>query len=135
MGKSYMGILSKHGLKNDDSFQNLYINELCDLFSAESQIIETLPTMMDDMNNIGLKSALQEHLETTKEQQNRLQEISNRHDVKADTKICQCIKWIISEGKQLIENIDDPDVMVAVLLSIAQRVEHYEIAGYDSVRK
>jgi ferritin-like metal-binding protein YciE len=123
-----------------ENLKDLYIHELRDLYSAESQILDALPKMADACKDTKLKDAFIEHLEVTKRQKSRLDEIFSALDTEADNMSCEGIKGIIKEGETLIKkdksifrgNVDD-DVMDAALISSAQRVEHYEISGYGTV--
>ena len=117
-----------------DSLQKLYVEELKDLHSAERQIIQALPKMIKKASHPELKSAFEEHLEITKQQLARLDQIFERLGKKATGKKCKAMEGLIEEGKEVMEEDMEPDVMDAALISAAQRVEHYEMAGYGTVR-
>jgi ferritin-like metal-binding protein YciE len=117
-----------------NSLEELYVELLKDLYDAEQQIIEALPEMIDAAASNGLKNALTEHLEVTKSQATRLDQIFNALGEKAKGEKCKGIEGVIKEGSDLIEDIDDPDVRDAAIIAAAQRVEHYEMAGYGTAR-
>ncbi len=124
-----------------DNLKQLYIHELHDLYSAESQIVDALPKMADACKDSRLKNAFMQHLEVTKNQKHRLEKIFDQLGVKTDGEKCEGIKGIINEGESFIKkdksffrsDIDD-DVLDAALIAGAQRVEHYEISGYGTAR-
>ena len=115
------------------NLQDLYLNELRDLASVEKQIIEALPKMAENAENETLKDALQEHLEETKQQQSRLEQIFKRHDKGKPRKVCKAMSAIIEEGEEMVEESKEPDLRDAAIIAAAQKVEHYEIAGYGTV--
>ncbi|CAN5628406.1 ferritin-like domain-containing protein [soil metagenome] len=122
------------------SLYDLYVHQLQDLYSAESQIIDALPTMADKAMHEQLKNAFRTHLEETKSQRDRLRRIFDGLEESPDGHTCKAMKGLIAEAKEFIghvENIfadDAPgEVVDAGLIANAQRVEHYEIAGYGTV--
>lgn len=115
------------------NLEELYIEEIRDLRSAESQIIEALPKMAKAAKNKALKEALQEHLKETKEQLGRLEQILERHDKGPGRKVCKAMRGLIAEGEDVLEEAEEADVRDAAIIASAQRVEHYEIAGYGTV--
>ena len=116
------------------SLQDLYVEELKDLYSAENQILKALPKMAGAAQSTALSSAFQEHEHQTREQVRRLEQIFDSLDTDAKGKVCKGMQGLLAEGDEFIEEGPDPQVMDAGLISLAQRVEHYEIAGYGSVR-
>ena len=124
-----------------DTLKDLYIHELKDLYSAESQIEDALPKMADATHDHTVKNAFLQHLEVTRHQKDRLEQIFSKLGQKPDSTKCEGIKGIIKEGESFIKkdksifrsDVDD-DVLDAALISSAQRVEHYEIAGYGTAR-
>jgi ferritin-like metal-binding protein YciE len=116
------------------TLKDLYIEELRDLYSAESQITRALPKMAKAATNPKLKAAFEHHLEQTKGQITRLETIFKTLGEKATGKTCKAMEGLVAEGEELIKEKPDPQVLDAGLISAAQRVEHYEIAGYGSVR-
>jgi ferritin-like metal-binding protein YciE len=117
-----------------ENLQDLYIHELEDLCSAERQIIQALPKMMKAASSHKLRAGFEEHLKQTQEHANRLEKILSNHRQSSRGKKCKGMEGVIAEGAEMIEEEADPEVKDAGLISAAQRVEHYEIAGYGTVR-
>lgn len=119
-----------------ESLRELFIEELQDLYSAEQQIIEAVPDMVEEASAPELKRALNEHLEQTRNQVRRLDQIFDQLGNKVDRedKACKGMEGIIDDAKELLDSDAEPEVMDAGMISAAQRVEHYEIAGYGTVR-
>jgi ferritin-like metal-binding protein YciE len=116
------------------SLRDLYVNELRDLYSAENQIVKALPKMIKAASSPQLKRALEEHLEITERQVERLERIFEKLDEKPKGKKCVAMEGLIEEGKELISEDADDSVRDAGLICAAQKVEHYEMAGYGTVR-
>ncbi|HEX6804261.1 MAG TPA: ferritin-like domain-containing protein [Terriglobales bacterium] len=117
-----------------NSLQELYLEQLKDLYDAEHQIIKALPKMIDKTESEELKDALNEHLEVTREQASRIERIFSEMGEKAKAEKCKGMQGVIAEGDDLIGEIDDPKVRDAAIIAAAQRVEHYEMAGYGTAR-
>jgi len=118
-----------------ENLHSLLVEELQDLYSAENQIIEALPDMIEEASSPDLKGALQQHLEETRGQVRRLDQIfSQIPNVKKDGKTCKGMKGIIKDGQDLLDTDAEPEVLDAGMIAATQRVEHYEIAGYGTVR-
>jgi ferritin-like metal-binding protein YciE len=117
-----------------ESMQDLYLHELKDLYSAEKQILQALPKMAEKTNHNELRRAFEEHKTTTEEHVRRLETIFDELGTKPGGKRCKGMEGLIEEGRELIEEDADPDVRDAALIGAAQRVEHYEIAGYGTAR-
>ena len=117
-----------------ESLRELYVEELKDLYSAETQITKALPKMAQAATSQVLKDAFQSHLEETKEQIKRLDQIFESLGESSKGKTCEGMKGLLKEGDELIKEDADPEVLDAGLISAAQRVEHYEMAGYGTVR-
>jgi len=117
-----------------ETLQDLYIYELKDLYSAEKQLVQALPKMVQAAYNEQLSAGIQKHLEQTKEHAARLEKILSSHKQSTRGAKCKGMEGIIAEGAEMIEEEADPEVKDAGLISAAQRVEHYEIAGYGTVR-
>jgi ferritin-like metal-binding protein YciE len=117
-----------------DTLKKLYVEELKDLYSAEKQILQALPKMVKKATNPQLKNAFQEHLEVTQVQVERLDRIFEALGKPARGKKCKAMEGLLEEGKEVMAEDMDDDVMDAALISAAQRVEHYEMAGYGTVR-
>ena len=117
-----------------ESLQDLYIEELRDIYNAEQQILRALPKMAKGANNPELRAAFEEHLAVTEEQVKRLDSIFSELDEKPTGKKCKGMEGLIEEGEEMLKEDADPDVKDAALIAAAQRVEHYEIAAYGTVR-
>lgn len=117
-----------------DNLRKLYVEELKDLHSAERQIIQALPKMAKKASNPQLKQAFEQHLEVTRMQLERLDQIFERIGKKGTGKKCKGMEGLIEEGKEMMEEDMEPEVMDAALIAAAQRIEHYEMAGYGTVR-
>jgi ferritin-like metal-binding protein YciE len=117
-----------------ESLQELYIDELKDLYNAENQILKALPKMVKAATFPDLKRALTQHEEVTREHVARLERIFEDLEKSPKGKKCVGMEGIIQEGSELIKEKPDSDVLDAGIISKAQHVEHYEIAGYGTVR-
>jgi ferritin-like metal-binding protein YciE len=116
-----------------ESMQDLYVHCLNDLYSAEKQLVEALPTVQKAANSKELKHAIGEHLKETKEHQKRLEEIFKDLEEKPGGMTCAAMEGLVKECGEYIETIADKDVVDAGLIAAAQKVEHYEIASYGTV--
>jgi len=117
-----------------NSLQELYVEQLKDLYDAEQQITKALPKLIDAATSSDLKEGLTEHLEVTQEHVTRLEQIFETLGEKAKAEKCKGIKGIIDEGDDLVGSIKDGDIRDAAIIASAQRVEHYEMAGYGTAR-
>lgn len=117
-----------------DNLQKLYVEQLKDLYSAEKQILQALPRMAKKTNNEKLRMAFEEHVEVTRKQVERLDKIFERLGKSSRGKKCKGMEGLIEEGKEVLEEDMEPEVRDAALIAAAQKVEHYEIAGYGTVR-
>jgi ferritin-like metal-binding protein YciE len=117
-----------------ESLQDLYLEQLRDLHSAERQIIEALPKMIEQASHPELCKGFEKHLRQTEEQLRRLNQIGERSGQKLTGHKCKGMEGLLEEGKELMEERADSDVLDAALISAAQRVEHYEMAGYGCAR-
>jgi ferritin-like metal-binding protein YciE len=117
-----------------DSLRKLYIEELQDIYDAENQIVNALQNMIKSASSSSLKKAFNDHLEITRIQIARLKDIFNAKNEKPTGKECKGIKGIISENMEMVKSIKDSEVLDAALIACAQRVEHYEISAYGTVR-
>lgn len=115
------------------NLQDLYENELRDLFSVESQIIKALPEMMEKAENSKLKKRLKKHLKKTEKQRDRLEKINQRMDKGNPRMVCEAMEAILSEAQEMIEEAQEADVRDAAIIAGARRVEHFEIAGYSTL--
>jgi ferritin-like metal-binding protein YciE len=117
-----------------DSLKKLYVEELQDLYSAENQILKALPKMKKAAHSEDLKAAFEEHLEQTKGHVARLEEIFTELEEKPTGKTCKAMEGLVEEGSEMIAEKAEPAVKDAGLIAAAQRVEHYEMAGYGTAR-
>ena len=117
-----------------NSLRELYLNELRDLYSAETQLIDALPKMADAATSPQLKAAFSNHLEETRLHAQRLERIFQTLGEKPSGETCAAMKGLISEGEDYVKAGGDDNVRDAGLIGAAQRVEHYEIAGYGTAR-
>ena len=117
-----------------ESLQDLLVHELKDLYSAENQLVKALPKMAKAAESEDLKAAFEEHWEVTKTQVERLETIFEELGVSPKGKKCKAMEGLIEEGSELISEDGEPSVKDAALIAAAQKVEHYEIAGYGCAR-
>lgn len=117
-----------------DTLQKLYTEELRDLYNAENQLLKALPKMAKGASSQELKDAFEKHLEQTKTHVERLEEVFEELGEKPKGKTCRAMKGLIQEGSEILEEDGDESVLDAGIIVAAQKVEHYEIAGYGSVR-
>jgi ferritin-like metal-binding protein YciE len=117
-----------------ESLRDLFIEELKDIYSAENQIIKALPKMEKAASSQQLKAGFSEHLQQTKGQVERLEQIFTQLDESPKGKECKGMEGLLEEGEELMDEDVDPEVLDAGLISAAQRVEHYEISAYGTVR-
>jgi ferritin-like metal-binding protein YciE len=117
-----------------DTLQKLYTNELRDLYNAENQLLKALPKMAKAASSQELKDAFGKHLEQTKTHVERLEQVFEELDEKPKGKTCHGMKGLIEEGSEILKEDGDDSVLDAGIIVAAQKVEHYEIAAYGSVR-
>ena len=120
---------------NLDSLRKLYFDQLQQLHSAETQITEALPKMIQSATEPQLKNALQTHLQETKGHVARLEQILNEAKGSVDSKKSKGMAALITEGEDVIKDAADQSVRDAGIIAAAQKVEHYEIAAYGTVRQ
>lgn len=117
-----------------ESLRELFVDELKDLYSAENQILKALPKMIKKASSSDLKKGFETHLQQTKVHVERLEKIFQKLGKSPKGKKCKGMEGVIADGKELMEEDAEPEVMDAGLIGAAQHVEHYEIAGYGCVR-
>ena len=117
-----------------DRLTHLYVDQLKDLYSAESQLVSALPKMAKAASSDELRSGFEHHLEQTKGHVDRLERVFASLDESPKGKKCSGMKGLIDEGSELIKEELPPEELDAGLIAAAQRVEHYEIAAYGCVR-
>src|SRR5438067_3808976 len=116
------------------SLRDLYVEQLRDLYDGENQIVKALPKMIESAESEELRSALEEHLEVTRQQAQRLETIFAGLGADAKGEKCKGMEGIIKEGSDVVKEDMEESVKDAAIIAAAQRVEHYEIAGYGTVR-
>jgi ferritin-like metal-binding protein YciE len=117
-----------------DTLEKLYISELRDLYSAENQLLKALPKMAKGASSPELKDAFQKHLEQTKGHVEKLEQLFEQLDESPKGKTCHGMKGLIEEGSEILTEDGENSVLDAGIIVAAQKVEHYEIASYGSVR-
>lgn len=116
-----------------ETAQELFVEELKDLYSAERQIVRALPKVAKAVESEELREAIQEHLEQTKGQVERLDRVFEILQKRASGKTCEGMKALVEEGQQKIDEMDQGPLLDAAIIGALQRVEHYEIAAYGTV--
>ena len=117
-----------------ESLEDLYVDELKDLYSAENQLLKALPKMAKAASAPKLSKAFESHLKQTRGHVTRLEKIFKKLGGTPKGKKCKAMEGLLAEGKELMAEDADAAVMDAALIGAAQRVEHYEMAGYGCVR-
>jgi len=116
-----------------ENLQDLLKEDLKDVLHAENQILKALPKMIKAASNEDLQEAMEQHLEETKEHVNRVEQVMEMLGMTIKGKPCKAMQGIIEEGKEVMSEDADEDVMDAALIGAAQKVEHYEIATYGTL--
>jgi ferritin-like metal-binding protein YciE len=117
-----------------ESVQDLFLEELRDLYDAENQLLKALPKMAEAATTPALKLAFNQHLEQTKGHVGRLDRVFRQLDAKPSGETCEAMKGLVKEGEDYVQAKGEPSVRDAGLIGAAQRVEHYEMAGYGTAR-
>jgi ferritin-like metal-binding protein YciE len=117
-----------------EALQKLLMHELCDLYDAEQQIVKALPKLIQNATSPELKEALQEHLDVTQKQVQRLDDAFTALGEKREQQKCKGMAGLIAEGDDLLEEDFEDSTKDAGIIGAAQRVEHYEIAAYGTAR-
>ena len=117
-----------------ETLEELFIAQLRDLYDAEQRLTKALPKMRDAANGASLKEAFSSHLVETERQVERLEEVFRLIGESPKAETCEAMKGLLKEGDEMLEANGNPDVLDAGLIAAAQRVEHYEIAGYGTAR-
>jgi ferritin-like metal-binding protein YciE len=117
-----------------DAVRELYIDELRDLYNAETQLVKALPKMAKASANEQLREAFEDHLRQTTEHVSRLEQIFEELEEKPTGKKCMGMEGLIKEGSETMKEDYEEEIKDAAIIGAAQRVEHYEIAGYGTVR-
>jgi ferritin-like metal-binding protein YciE len=116
------------------NLNDLFVDVLKDLYDAETQITKALPKMIEQAKSPDLKAGFQDHLEMTKRQKDRLEQIFSEMKVSPEGKKCMGMQGLIKEGNEVMQEASDPDVKDAAMIAAAQKIEHYEISGYGTAR-
>jgi ferritin-like metal-binding protein YciE len=117
-----------------NTIEKLFVDELKDLYSAENQITKALPKLAKASSSQELKTAFESHLKETEGHVERLEQIFEMLEVSPKGKTCAGMKGLLEEGKEMLEETETGAIRDVAMISAAQRVEHYEMAGYGSVR-
>lgn len=117
-----------------ESLNDVFTDLIRDLYNAETQLVKALPKMAKAASSEDLRTAFESHLEETNTQIERLETICEQLGIRAKGKTCKAMKGLIEEGAEVIELEGDPAAKDAALIAAAQKVEHYEIAGYGTAR-
>jgi ferritin-like metal-binding protein YciE len=117
-----------------ESLRDLYLAQLKDLYSAEQQLIKALPKMAKAASSEALRAAFTDHLGKTREHSRRIETVFQQMGEKAQGKRCKAMEGLVKEGGEVIEEDMADEIKDTALIAAAQRVEHYEIAGYGCVR-
>ena len=117
-----------------ETLRDLYVDQIQDLYSAECQILDALPKLIDKSSHVRLRDGFQQHLEQTRQHALRLEQIARRLNEAPHGKTCRGMAGLLKEGEEFIKDDGDQDVIDAGLIAAAQRVEHYEMAAYGCAR-
>lgn len=118
----------------DPELHELFLDELADLLDAETQLTKALPQLAEAAKSDELREAINSHLEETQGQVDRLKQVFESVGAKAKSKTCQAMKGLIKEGSEIIDELEGKSTIDAGIIAAAQKVEHYEIASYGTVR-
>ncbi|HET6468423.1 MAG TPA: ferritin-like domain-containing protein [Geminicoccaceae bacterium] len=117
-----------------NTMQDLFVHSLRDMYHAEKQLVRAMPKMAKAAQHQELRQAIEEHLEQTKNQVERLNQVFEAIDVAARGVRCEAIEGLVEEAKETMDEVQDPEVRDVAIIVAAQKVEHYEIAAYGSLR-
>lgn len=131
--RSFVNIQPDFQMASLETLHDLFVHELRDLYDAEKQLVIALPLMAQAAKSSELRRGFETHLEETKEHVRRIEQVFKGLDESPSGKTCKAMQGLVAEAKETIDEDADPDVMDAALIVAAQKVEHYEIAGYGSV--
>jgi ferritin-like metal-binding protein YciE len=116
------------------TLEDLYVDLLKDLYSAENQLVKALPKMAKSAQSSDLRKAFQDHLRQTEGQVKRIERIFSELEGSPRGKKCVGMEGLVEEGSEIMKEAADPNALDAGLIAAAQKVEHYEIAGYGTAR-
>jgi len=117
-----------------NSLEDLFVDQLQDLYDAEQRLTKALPQMAGAAHSASLRSGFEQHLRETENHIKRLERVFQTIGKKAQAKTCYAMKGLVEEGSEVVSAKGDPDVKDAALIAAAQRVEHYEMSGYGTAR-
>jgi ferritin-like metal-binding protein YciE len=117
-----------------DTLRKLYVEELRDVYNAENQLLKALPKMAKGASSEELRQGFEDHLEETREHIERLEEIFKALDEKPTGKTCKAMKGLVEEGSEILKEDGEDSVLDAGIIAAAQKIEHYEIATYGTLR-
>jgi ferritin-like metal-binding protein YciE len=117
-----------------ETLEDVFVEQIADLYSAEQQLVQALPKMVGAAHSNELREALQKHFEQTQEHVTRLQEVMSHAPKTVPQETCKAMQGLIREGEEIVQAEGDHAALDAALIAAAQRVEHYEIAGYGTAR-
>ena len=117
-----------------NTLEDLYLEQIRDLYSAETQLLQALPEMAEAANSRELREAFEMHLQQTKEHRKRLDTILESMGQRPNGMVCEGMQGLIEEGNEIMNEDGDPDVIDAGIIAAAQKVEHYEMSGYGTAR-
>ena len=117
-----------------NSLKDLFVNQIEDLYDAENRLTKALPKMAQAANSSQLRNAIEQHLTETQGHVSRLETIFRELGVQPKRETCEAMKGLVAEGEEVIGAKGDPEVKDAAIIAAAQRVEHYEMAGYGTAR-
>lgn len=120
--------------KTFDSLQDVFVAELNDMYSAEQQVIDSLPEMIEAASSPELKEKFRNHMQQTQGQIERLEKAFSILGIEPEDEVCEGMEGIISDGAKVLEAEGDPTAKDAAIVAAAQKVEHYEISGYGTLR-
>lgn len=121
-------------MANNKDFEELFVEQLKDMVSAEEQLVDALPKMAQAARSPKLKEAFTNHLKETKQQVTRLKKVFQKLNIPFEAEECEAMKGLIEEGEEAIKNFGKSEVIDPALIAAAQRVEHYEMAAYGTIR-
>lgn len=132
--KKAMATIGKKVKKYENSLDEVFMDELKDIYGAEKQLLKALPKMAKAATSAKLRAGFEEHLEVTKNQVERVEKVFSLINEKASSKKCKAMEGLIKEGDELISELEKGPGLDAALICAAQKVEHYEIAAYGCLR-
>lgn len=117
-----------------DTLKDLFVDQLLDVYDAEQQLAEALPRMAEGAKHKQLQQAFKQHLKETKEHAKRLESVFDEIDMDPESEPCAAMQGLLEEGEEILDASGDASVRDAALIAAAQRVEHYEISAYGTLR-